>query len=86
MAQIPYITITVAQDGSGDFTSIQKAINSIRDFGPAEALVKIKAGTYHEKIVIPSSKHKLLFREQTKKTPLLQMMITPVKQMLWVKK
>jgi len=41
----PYITITVAQDGSGQFTSIQKAINSIRDLGPGEALVKIKAGT-----------------------------------------
>jgi pectinesterase len=53
----PYITITVAQDGSGNFTSIQKAINSIRDLGPAEALVKIKAGVYNEKIVIPSSKH-----------------------------
>ncbi|WP_449398373.1 hypothetical protein [Chryseobacterium wanjuense] len=27
----PYIKITVAKDGSGDFTSIQKAINSIQD-------------------------------------------------------
>ena len=38
----PYTTITVAQDGSGQFTSIQKAITSIRDLGPGEALVKIK--------------------------------------------
>lgn len=53
----PYITITVAQDGSGQFTSIQKAINSIRDLGPSEALIKIKSGIYNEKIVIPSSKH-----------------------------
>lgn len=55
----PYITINVASDGSGQFTSIQKAINSVRDFGPGEALIKIKAGTYKEKIVIPSSKHKV---------------------------
>jgi len=70
-AQIPYITITVAQDGSGDFTSIQKAINSIRDFGPAEALVKIKAGTYHEKIVIPSSKHKIIFQGANKENTII---------------
>jgi len=59
IAQNPYITITVAQDGSGDFTSIQKAINSIRDFGPAEALIKIKSGIYNEKISIPPSKNKI---------------------------
>ncbi|WP_439479626.1 pectinesterase family protein [Chryseobacterium aquaticum] len=70
-AQIPYITITVAQDGSGDFTSIQKAINSIRDFGPAEALVKIKAGIYHEKIVIPSSKHKITFQGGNKENTII---------------
>lgn len=55
----PYTTVNVASDGSGQFTSIQKAINSVRDFGPGEALIKIKAGTYKEKIVIPSSKHKV---------------------------
>jgi len=59
IAQNPYITITVAQDGSGEFTSIQKAINSVRDFGPAEALIKIKSGIYNEKISIPTSKHKI---------------------------
>ncbi|WP_114822184.1 pectinesterase family protein [Chryseobacterium sp. KLBC 52] len=55
----PYITVTVAQDGSGDFTTIQKAINSVRELGPAEALIKIKAGIYYEKVIIPSSKHKI---------------------------
>ena len=55
----PYLTITVAQDGSGQFNSIQEAINSVRDFGPGEALIKIKSGVYKEKIVIPSSKHQI---------------------------
>lgn len=45
----PYITITVAQDGSGQFTSIQKAITSIRDLGPYEALVKNKSGNLSRK-------------------------------------
>lgn len=62
----PYIKIKVAQDGSGDFTTIQKAINSVRDLGPSEALILIKSGTYHEKIVIPSSKHKITLEGENK--------------------
>lgn len=62
----PYIRITVAKDGSGDFISIQKAINSVRDLGPAEALVFIKSGTYNEKITIPSSKHKITLEGENK--------------------
>ena len=68
---VPYITVTVAQDGSGQFTSIQKAINSIRDLGPDEALVKIKAGTYHEKIVIPSSKHKVTLQGESQENTII---------------
>ncbi|CAD7801415.1 Pectinesterase A [Chryseobacterium aquaeductus] len=67
----PYIIITVAQDGSGQFTSIQKAITSIRDLGPGEALVKIKAGTYHEKIVIPSSKHHITLQGESKENTII---------------
>ncbi|WP_027383846.1 pectinesterase family protein [Epilithonimonas caeni] len=65
-AQSPYITITVAKDGSGDFTTIQSAINSIRDLGPAEALIKIKSGIYNEKVVIPSSKHRITIEGENK--------------------
>lgn len=63
--KVPYMTVNVASDGSGQFTSIQKAVNSIRDFGPGEALIKIKAGTYKEKIVIPSSKHKVTLQGES---------------------
>lgn len=62
----PYIKITVAKDGSGDFTSIQKAIHSVRDLGPSEALIFIKSGTYHEKVAIPSSKHKITLEGEDK--------------------
>lgn len=55
----PYLILVVAQDGSGDFLSIQKAITSVRDLGPGNVLIKIKAGIYNEKIVIPSYKHKI---------------------------
>ncbi|WP_227008992.1 pectinesterase family protein [Christiangramia fulva] len=55
----PYREITVSKDGKGDFSSIQEAINSTRDLGPAEVVIHIKKGTYNEKIEIPSWKHKL---------------------------
>uniref|UniRef100_A0AAU6WJK3 Pectinesterase family protein n=1 Tax=Chryseobacterium endophyticum TaxID=1854762 RepID=A0AAU6WJK3_9FLAO len=67
----PYVKITVARDGSGDFTSIQKAVNSIRDLGPAEALVFIRSGIYEEKVVIPSSKHKITLEGENKETTII---------------
>jgi pectinesterase len=48
--------ITVAQDGAGNYKTIQEAINSIRDLGEKQVIIKIKNGTYQEKIVIPSWK------------------------------
>lgn len=44
--------ITVAQDGSGQFKTIQDAINSIPYSNNQEAIVFIKKGTYNEKIFI----------------------------------
>jgi pectinesterase len=49
--------LIVAQDGSGDYTTIQAAINAVPDYrkvGPTHIL--IKAGLYKEKIVIAASK------------------------------
>jgi pectinesterase len=67
----PYIKITVSKDGKGDFTSIQKAINSVRDLGPSEALISIKSGTYNEKITIPSSKHKIILEGEDKENTII---------------
>jgi len=46
--------ITVAADGSGEFTSVQEAVFSIRAYMSDTTYMFIKNGTYHEKIVIPS--------------------------------
>jgi len=70
-AQNPYRTILVAKDGSGEFTSIQKAVNSIRDLGPGEALIKVKSGIYNEKIVIPSSKHLITIEGEDKENTII---------------
>ncbi len=49
--------IIVAKDGSGDFISIQEAINSLPDSATSQRLIFIKSGEYKEKIFI--SKHQL---------------------------
>lgn len=48
--------LTVAKDGSGNYVSIQKAINSIRDLGQKRVTIHIKKGIYDEKLIIPSWK------------------------------
>ena len=62
----PYRTIQVAKDGSGEFTTIQEAVDATRDLGPGEVLIQIKNGIYHEKLVIPSWKHQLTLRGESK--------------------
>jgi pectinesterase len=51
-----YKEITVAQDGSADFKSIQEAVNAVRDLGAIQVPIHIKKGIYHEKLIIPSWK------------------------------
>lgn len=46
--------ITVASDGSGDFTSVQEAVNSIRAYMADTTYMFIRAGVYREKVVVPS--------------------------------
>ncbi len=51
--------ITVAQNGSGNYKTIQEAINSVRDLGEKEVKIQVKNGTYKEKLIIPSWKIKI---------------------------
>lgn len=46
-------TLTVALDGTGNYKTIQEAINSVRDLGKLRVKIFIKNGVYHEKIVVP---------------------------------
>ena len=49
-------TITVAADGSGDFTTIQAAIESVKDSAAAySTVIFIKKGVYREKVFIQKS-------------------------------
>lgn len=49
-------SFTVAQDGSGDFRTIQEAINAVRDLSQQRVTIHIRKGVYREKLVIPSWK------------------------------
>jgi pectinesterase len=49
-------SLTVAKDGSGNYKTIQEAVNAIRDLSQAEVKIFIKNGVYKEKLVIPSWK------------------------------
>lgn len=46
----------VAQDGSGDFNTVQNAINAVPDFRKNKTTIFIKKGVYKEKLVLPASK------------------------------
>lgn len=47
--------LTVAADGSGDYKTIQGAINSLPDSGKATRIIFIRKGTYREKIYLEKS-------------------------------
>ncbi|WP_223154564.1 pectinesterase family protein [Aestuariibaculum sediminum] len=48
-------------NGSGDFTSVQEAINAVPDFRKNETKIFIKNGIYKEKLVLPASKTNITF-------------------------
>lgn len=47
--------LVVAQDGTGDFTSIQAAINSLPDSAKTQRVILVRKGSYHEKLFIEKS-------------------------------
>ncbi len=54
--------IVVDLDGSGDYTSIQDAIDAVPDNSSSRTVIYIKDGTYNtEKLLIPSEKQNITF-------------------------
>lgn len=47
---------TVAQDGTGNYKTIQDAVYAVRDLSQQKVTIFIKKGVYKEKLVIPSWK------------------------------
>lgn len=51
----------VAQDGTGDFKTVQEAINAVPDSSQKRTLIFIKSGVYKEKLTLPASKTNVSF-------------------------
>jgi len=50
---------TVSPDGSGDFTSLQAAIDACKAFPDQRVIIHLKNGIYREKVLIPSCNTRL---------------------------
>ncbi|MFP5039392.1 pectinesterase family protein [Parasediminibacterium sp. JCM 36343] len=63
--------ITVATDGSGNYLTIQEAINSVRDLGAQRVTIHIRKGIYHEKLIVPSWKTNISLIGDDKETTII---------------
>ncbi|CAI9267647.1 unnamed protein product [Lactuca saligna] len=53
--------VTVAADGSGDYTSVAAAVAAAPSKSTSRYVIKIAAGVYRENVEVPSSKTNLMF-------------------------
>ena len=62
----------IAADGTGDYTTIQEAINAVPDYRKKQTRLFVKAGVYKEKVVIPESKSDIVLIGQNRETTIIQ--------------
>jgi len=61
----------VAVDGSGNFRTIQEAINAVPDFRKNETIIFIKKGIYKEKLILAASKTNVVFIGEDRESTIL---------------
>ncbi|MEU0115060.1 pectinesterase family protein [Streptomyces bobili] len=49
-------TLTVAADGSGQYRTVQAAVNAVPANNPSRVVISVKPGTYRELVKVPSNK------------------------------
>ncbi|MFJ4427475.1 MULTISPECIES: pectinesterase family protein [Streptomyces] len=49
-------TLTVAADGSGQYRTVQAAVNAVPASNPSRVVISVKPGTYREVVKVPSNK------------------------------
>ncbi len=59
--------LVVATDGSGDFKTVQAAIDAVPAHSEARTTILIKKGTYEELLVVPAEKKNLTLRGEDRK-------------------
>ena len=65
-------SFTVAQDGTGNFRTIQEAVNAVRDLSQQWVTIHIRKGVYHEKVVIPSWKTMIRLVGESRDSTIIQ--------------
>lgn len=68
---IRYYDFVVAKDGSGDFFSVQDAIDAIPAVRNKETKVYIRNGVYEERLLLPAAKEKVTFIGEDKEKTIL---------------
>jgi pectinesterase len=53
---------TVALDGSGDFTTIQAAVDAVPAGNPHRFTINVRPGTYHGQVIVPADRPNILLR------------------------
>ncbi|MGM0879708.1 MAG: pectate lyase [Bacillota bacterium] len=61
IAVTPADVVVVAKDGTGDFTTVQAAVDAAPNYSTKRHVIYIKTGVYREKLNVPSSKTNLSF-------------------------
>ncbi|WP_328872291.1 pectinesterase family protein [Streptomyces sp. NBC_00287] len=49
-------TLTVAKDGSGQYSTVQAAVNAVPANNPSRIVIAVKPGTYRETVKVPANK------------------------------
>ncbi len=73
MTQTPQPTIEkiVAQDSSGDYTTVQAAFDGVPDNYTGQYIIYVKNGTYHEKLLLASKKVNVILIGQDRDNTIL---------------
>lgn len=68
---LPLKDIIVAKDGSGNYKTIQEAVNAVRDLRQERVTIHIKNGIYKEKLVIHSWKTNISLIGESKENTII---------------
>src|SRR5260370_42502948 len=63
--------VVVAADGSGQFRTVQEAVDRAPSRSPARFVIHIKPGVYRERIVVPADKTRLTLRGDDPRTTVI---------------
>jgi pectinesterase len=64
-------TLTVAMDGSGDFKTVQAAVDAVPEYNQERVVIRITPGRYKGKIKVPRNKPFVTFQGEDAKTTVL---------------